>query len=486
MKTYVISLVFLIISITAFCQLSWQNTFYSGQLPDGSRVIQTQAENGNLVLLSKNEQSIESTPMLPADDGYGSHLLMLQEPAYPYIGFSYDSSDLKEVLPVYYNGLTMPATGDLTQLLSDPTGDANFTNTYLDITDSYGAFSETKLYFAIRNNGGGFPTGSGLTYFAYLIALVNPEADSTANTIVFGLMHTVSITGVITPGLYKIFGTGISDMTLIGQINTSIIPEDNMLILSCNISDLLADADFSSWFNPENPRIGFMALTNRISLTSGNQTADQTASCNLIPFPVQISQAEATIPILSDILAEEIPGGQFRVSLGYLSQEAYLPVTAQLTFDNGFTTDFDYTAFPDFAGTVHYEAHADMADIAGWNYATLMFSSDNQNYTSNVIYNTHSSDTTAGGYIHTAQPQIYPNPTNGMVKITFSDGKLPVSIDLYDVRGRRISSRPVQPTEKTMVINLADTDSAYISGGIGLIRFVYSDCTIVKKILFRH
>jgi hypothetical protein len=486
MKTYVISFVFLIISITAFCQLNWQNTSYSGHLPDGSRVIQTQAENGNLVLLYKSEQSIESTPMLPADDGYGNHLLMLQEPAYPYIGFSYDSTDLKEVLSVYYNGLTMPATGDLTQMLSDPTGDANFTNTNLDITNTYAAFSDTKLYFAIRNNGGGFPTGSGLTYFAYLIALVNPEADSTANTIVFGLMHTVSITGVITPGLYKIFGTGISDMTLIGQITTSIIPEDNILILSCNISDLLADADFSSWFNPENPRIGFMALTNRISLTSGNQTADQTASCNLIPFPVQISQAEATTPILSDILAEEIPGGQFRVSLGYLSQEAYLPVTAQLTFDNGFTTDFEYTAFPDFTGTVQYEALADMADIAGWSYATLMFSSDNQNYTSNVIYNTHSSDMTAESYIQTAQPQIYPNPTNGLVKITFSEGKLPVRIDVYDIRGRRISSRQMQPTEKTMVINLADTDSAYISGGIGLIRFVYSDCTIVRKILIRH
>lgn len=483
MKKCIVWILLFLSSALMWSQLNWQNTFFSGQLPDQTVQIRTQAAPGSTVqLLTKSTAVVQSAAMDPLNDGYDNHQLQITLPSYPYLGFRSETGSTIEILPVFHNSASTPAVNDLTPLFDDPVGDCAFTNTNLDIVKTSATFTNDKLHFAIRNAGGGFPVSSGFTFFAYMIALVDPETAAT-DTLVFALMHTVTISGIIGPGLYKLTGTGISDMTLIGPITTTTYAADNILVLSCNLSDLMADPDFSNWYDPNDPKLGFLAMTNRITLSIGTEVADESNACNLIPYPIQINQTPATLPVLSNIQTHTIDD-MLQISLSYQSQESYLPVTAQVLFDTGFTVDFEPTAFPDFINPVPYAAQANLSDIQDWTHAELRFSTDNISFTNEIIYPTALNDNT-----HSPVPpyiKLYPNPTTGRLYIDAGDGKNPVSITIYDIKGRKLDESVINSNIRDYTITYDLNAVNKRPDGIYLIRIEDSSRSITKKVMLKN
>ena len=483
MKKCIVWNLLLLSSTLLWSQLNWQKTFFSGQLPDQTVQIRTQAAPGSTVqLLTKGAAGVHTAAMNPLNDGYDNHQLQVPLPSYPYLGFRCETGSTTEILPVFHNSANTPSVNDLTPLFDDPVGDCAFTNTNLDIVKTSAAFTNDKLHFAIKNAGGGFPISSGFTFFAYMIALVDPATAAT-DTLVFALMHTVTITGIIGPGLYKLTGTGISDMTLIGPITTTTYAADNILLLSCNLSDLMADPDFSNWYNPNAPKLGFLAMTNRITLSIGTEVADESSACNLIPYPIQINQTPATLPVLSNIQTETTDDA-LQINLNYQSQESYLPVTTQVLFDTGFTVDFEPSAFPDFDNPVPYAAQVNLSDIQGWTHAELKFSPDNISFTNEIIYPTTLDDNTQSPVPPALR--LYPNPTNGCLYINLGVVKNPVSITIYDIKGRKLDESVINSNirDKTITYDLNAVDKR--PDGIYLIRIQDGSRSIIKKVMLMN
>jgi len=359
---------------------------------------------------------------------------------YPYIGFKSEDPTAR-INPVYWNATTTPPLDFFVEAVTDPVGDHLFTNNALDLLSMSVSLSDDKLHFALRNSSGAYPTSSGvLTYYAYMAVLVNPDADPGSNPIVYGLMYTVNISGVIEPGLYKITGTGLSDQTLIGQLTTSIV--NNTLMLSCNFSDLTADPDFSSWFDPANPRISAAAMASRITLTSGVQEADATSSfelfCKAQPLPTQNDNQ----PVLSAV----------RVDSGWVSDVFYIQGYVDYTdADNNFPRWASFSLdgaepqalhilspFPmSFdQGPVHHVTEMIPA-TPDWNEARFRFAHGDSYVEEVVINEVASSDPN----IPSAPLKLYsyPNPVSKSLSMEVSGAEL-YEISLFNLKGQRLLS----------------------------------------------
>jgi hypothetical protein len=467
LKTAIVMTFTILISCLS-AQLHWQNTFFSSPLADHTQYVRTQAEGDSLSLLLKTASGITMVDMLPLQDGYAGFQAQFDIPEHDYLGFRLEHAPAPDVLPVYHSSGNMPAWNELTPLSTDAAGDHNFNQTNLDIRAAYATFDDDKLYFAITNNGGGFPTGSGFTFYAYMATLVNPEADSTANTTVYGLMHTVNIAGIISPGLYKITGTGTDDLTLIGQITTQTDAAHNTLIMSCNLADLLSDADFSGWYNPNNPRLGFMALTNKITLTGGSQVADQSPVTNILPVPMLIRALPASLPNLSNVILSEADS-TMTVAVDYLSAEHYFPLTRQITFDNNLSFEFYPVGLPYYDQSLTYVANIPVQQIQGWTSALLSFSCNNADFSQLTIYPTPSADQTADSPAAPAL-MIFPNPARDILQVKLKSLTEQAEISIYDLRGKLCFHTKQQPQEQIVSLNLVALPAGKLSSGVYLMR----------------
>jgi len=142
----------------------------------------------------------------------------------------------------------------LADLGADSTGDTEGGGgNNLDINHLYGSYSDTKLYFRLDNNGGGFPTSGGLlTYYMYAVGILNPnQTDSTVYLLIYASNPLFS-TGVYAMDL------GDSSFSSIASATSSI--SGNSLSLSCNISDLVAQSGWPTW-PPEYGFIGAAPVT---------------------------------------------------------------------------------------------------------------------------------------------------------------------------------------------------------------------------------
>jgi len=215
----------------------------------------------------------------------------------------------------------------LADLGADPIGDPqNTTRTNLDITHFYAGYSETRLYFRFDNNGGGYPTSSGLfTYFVYSVGLVDPDAtDSVAYVLVYA-----NVPAIFNPGLYRL-NPADSSFSLIGSITYNI--SGNSLSLSCSISDLIAQPEWSDW-PPPSGFIGCMAVTATQTL-SGLETNDLSKAGVLAPKSnFLIFSAPNQAPLLSNSSLNHIGGGEIEALIQYTDADNHLPVVRSLIFD---------------------------------------------------------------------------------------------------------------------------------------------------------
>jgi hypothetical protein len=477
MKISLIVILIILGIIPLFSQLHWQNTYTSGLLTDSQRIVRTRAEQGSVELFTRSTSGIDSHNLLNISDGYNSYQTQIAEPISPYLGFR-SISEFNEIIPVFTDTGSTPVFNDYTPLLTDPIGDQAYTFTYLDLRSASATFDNNKLYFALKNNGGGFPTSSGFTYFSYMATLVNPLADSTANTIVYGLMYTVNITGIISPGLYKISGTGLSDMTLIGQISASVDNANNAILLSCNIADLLADSDFSSWYDVSNPKLGFMALTNKITLTSGIQVADLTSSCHIIPKAISINQSPAMLPQLSNLQIIDSNENQIYVTADYYSPDAFLPVTAEVQFSNGYVAYLNSLTTPDFESTVMYGCQIDYNQISGWDYATFRFSCDGIGFTESVFDNTSLvPEENAVSIVSDLEFDIFPNPSRGTFSIANQSLKGITKVEIFNAKGQSIVNK------NSLATDFNSIDLGSVASGVYLVKVIAGNQIKSKKLI---
>jgi len=324
----------------------------------------------------------------------------------------------------------IPSLGCLSPLNDDPEGDAVFEEDHLDIVTDFCSFSDDSLYFGIRNKGGGFPVTVGFTYYSYLMALLDPN-DTTGDPIIFTVIYTVDVTGIISPGLYKITAPGLANMTKIGDIGLYIHEDENTIILSCAVQDLMNDPDFS-WYDPQNPLFDAAAITQKITLIGGTQEADRTDGATIYPRHYQLVPAVNTLPVVSNPRISDGTGSP-ALLVDYQDADAHFPIVAHVLFDNDPTAITILPRSLDYSETVVYSANT--PDV--WNLAQFVFS---DNEADEVTLDFQNTDVASGPdsripRTHTLV-HLYPNPFNAtaLVNIDVANAQN-IVVSVLDVRG---------------------------------------------------
>ncbi len=212
----------------------------------------------------------------------------------------------------------------LADLGADPIGDAeNAAGNFLDITHCYASYSDTKLYFRLDNNGGGFPTSSGLTFFIYAVGILDPDAsDSVAYTLLYA-----NVPFLFSPGLYKL-DVADSSFTKIGDITTNI--SGNSLSMSCIIGDLAAQPGWSEW-PPPSGFIGAAPATATQTL-SGLTANDMGKAALYLPESNLADFLFNQAPTLSDPAVEISDSNVVSASVVFNDPDGHLAVVRTFHF----------------------------------------------------------------------------------------------------------------------------------------------------------
>lgn len=217
-------------------------------------------------------------------------------------------------------------------IANDPSGDLlQSENPDLDITASYLAASESRIYRSMQNLSGAYSLMQSLTsYNIYISALINPE--TLADSVAYAMIYTYNIPMVISPGLYKINIdlTSLPSYERIGDIQS--IVADNTLQMSCLMSDLINDPDFGAWPNSTNTLI-----TTDITLNVGIDLVNQVpefffgdyGAQGMIEYKNLVYEvAENTLPSLKIVAYDAVSGA---IELLYIDAEGDFPLQATHT-----------------------------------------------------------------------------------------------------------------------------------------------------------
>lgn len=352
----------------------------------------------------------------------------LRDPQHAYAGFKAGGAS-PLTIPIFFpdSGGT-PSHHRFIPLESDPLGDNALGLTHLDILQTRVAFSETRLFYTLKCDTSTYPVSSGLTFYSYMGILTDPDADPGSNPIVYGLMNTVNAPGVITPGLYKILGPATSDLVYLGPLEVSVDAASGVLILSCALADLTADADFSAWFDPAYPRLATQAMTSRITLTSGNQVSDTTAGTDLLLLPKQINFANAHAPVLSGFQSTWNQG-QLSVQVNYSDPDQNYAQYCLWSIDGASSQELYPVDFIGFDQPVTF-AGGPVPCSEDWQEVNFSFINGETIYEYSFPNpNVASSDEVAA--IQTLR--LWPNPARGLLHVS-KDSSAPLRI--YNLRGR--------------------------------------------------
>ncbi len=332
----------------------WQNIRFSGMTAAGQCYLRNEISVDNITtneILYHNGTSVVTTQQILQNEQTDTYQGMFPTPSQGRnLGLKLQAvGSHLNVVPLPYTGTGLPAFNQLTTVNTDPQ-DMALTN-YMDITREMFSFSGTKFYAAMQNRGGGFPTSInfGTTYFSYMCVIAPPGADpADPNVVVWAFNYMNVPLGGITPGLYKITGTGTDDLIRIGNIDSSIDATNNLLTMSCNIADLLADDDFAAWYNPVAPSFGFACLTSRTTVIPFETvTQDQTLGGKIHPVQLSYNPVGNQAPVLSNPVLHNSAGSVwFEVS--YTDAQGNFPLDASVSIPGGqsfqlFPQSFDHT-----------------------------------------------------------------------------------------------------------------------------------------------
>ena len=307
MMKYVIIFLMLVSALQAVTIGPWQNIRFSGRTASDQAFLRTELPYANITVnkLIYNSGSVMTENNLsmynPDTSTYQSAFPVSTERRYLGLRLKAGTSN-ENIIPVFHQVTPLPTLNQLTTVSNDPQGETSYQN--LDIVKDFFTFDDTKFYAAIQNRSGGFPTSAGLgtSYYAYMCVIAPPGADPNDPNVVVWAFNYMNVTlGGISPGLFKITGTGTSDLIRIGNISYNIDATNNLLVMSCNISDLLADADFAAWYNVAEPSFGFASITSRTTVFPFETiTHDQTAGGKIHPRKLFFDPSPNQAPVLTD------------------------------------------------------------------------------------------------------------------------------------------------------------------------------------------
>ncbi len=166
---------------------------------------------------------------------------------------------IRRINPGRYTGNSLPALNRLSRINGSPANTSLPAD--LDIVADYLALSDSRVYAGIQTRGGGFSTSGnlGTAYYSYMAVIANPASED----VVWALTYiNVPLAG-IRPGLYRVEGWGRNDLIRLGDIRYKLDKSTGSIVMSCELSDLLADPAFSAWYKRNNPSFGFASQTNR-------------------------------------------------------------------------------------------------------------------------------------------------------------------------------------------------------------------------------
>ncbi|MDD2228578.1 MAG: T9SS type A sorting domain-containing protein [Candidatus Cloacimonetes bacterium] len=452
---YVLLLIVALLCITtnAWTQPSYTKVYASGLYNSNQiDILYNSAHNESLIYQFNGELATQvMTPWYTLNDWQTCTITM---PANHNIGF-YSTTPELSLTPLFWEGNGTPPLSYFTPLTSDPLGDHLFTSAWLDITDTKVCMSQDRLYFAMRNNHTSFPVSSGLTYFAYMPIIVNPASSPEQNPIVFGLMYTVNVMGIISPGLYKITGTGLSDLVRIGNIESAVVGQS--LVLSCAKADLFADQDFMAWFTPNNPLIAVTTTTSKITITAGSLQADLTEGANMLLEQRTIPVDNSFPPVLSEPLYTFEPGEQatMTASIKYRDADGNFPRIASLSIDGGaeFPLVPDTGFFGNFVDGERFTS-ANLSLENTWSQISYRFS-DGDGF---VYYTLNSSGNEDNILAPATQFSLYPNPTTNKLQIKNLDSSIRELL-VYNIRGQKVLSLTVKPDQKQLSYDVSSLNT---------------------------
>ncbi len=427
-----------------FAQQPLSTVYYSVDETDLQLLFRSEANDQVLYHDGSQVSATGSTPYYDYPDWFRASL---PNPAHGYIGFRSEADGIR-LNPVFWDVYAGNDVSAFSLMTTDPTGDQNFSNVNLDLTALYVTFTADRIYFALQNSGGGFPVSSGFTNFSYMAIMVNPNADPNDNPPVYGLMYTLTLPGVISPGLYKITGTGFSDLQRIGDIVSSVDTANNTLYLSCARSALVSDADFMSWYDPDYPLVGSMAITSRITLTGGTQEADSTPAGNILFLPQEANRANLQQPALTNAVidfTDEPYGAAF--SIEYSDQDHNFPLYSKVYLDGIYHSELLPEGTLSFDTSQLYTGNIPaLPPLGEWSVIELRFSDDNQSFVSHYFHApvSYSVETLAPPVI-----QLYPNPSSSIINLIIPKKAKAQKIGLFNLRGQRVMSwMPGEPNQK--------------------------------------
>ncbi len=413
----------------------WNYLRHSALLPGQTMTFRVENPSGSGIqnfLLYEGASGVASTTMSYVLDGPMTVTATVPGPvgsARRY-GFRHTAPGGIDILPVCIATGVDPDPPDLTQLVTDPVGDEVFGYTNLDLTECRTSFSSSRIYASLTNAGGGFPVSSGLVFFGYMFAMADPELASPDT--VFAILYTLNQPGIITPGLYKITGTGFGDLEKIGEIQSEVFPSSNTLLISCSISDLTSDPDFMEWYDPSDPAVGVAAFTQRITLTGGAQLADQTQGGDCFLRQISVQPGVNTLPGISGFGISG-SGATARASIVYTDADGHCPVLSEIEFDGAETFQM-YPSTLVYSSPVTYQTEQGIDPLAtgDWDVAVISFSDNQTDIVELEVFNTG----IEGGVEDVVSLSVSPCPAWGSVGV---EAVVPAGVTgriaVYDVRG---------------------------------------------------
>ncbi len=418
----------------------WNSFRTSAPHPDNRVTVRVENPHGaglvNTVLYL--DGTVQETALSSVLDGPSTLAALAPGPVGQrrYYGFRLVQGSERDLLPVRSADGVAPVPDQLTQLATDPVGDEVFGRPHLDLVECRVSYSGTRLYAALRNNGGGFPVVQSLTFFGYLFGLSNPAEPDPA--VVWALLHTYSTPG---SGLYRVMGSGLNDLVKIGDITVQEFAGQNTLLLSCLLSDLLADPAFAAWYDLADPRVAVGAFTQRITITGGAQEADRITGGRLHLRALSRDPGPNTLPQLN-AFAISPPGAQAFAEIVYSDADAHCPVFAQLVLSG--PGGGNYPLYPqslNYGGPVVYRSQAGIPALVNgsWTGAEARFSDNTVDVVTATLTVTAAPDgeTALGAQLRLRGA---PNPFTGQTVFSFQmPAAGPARLAVHDVAGRTVA-----------------------------------------------
>jgi len=485
MRRLLLTLLVILIAVSAYGFDFWNDIRHTAPLPDDTVLVRMENPSGagqeNYVLYDDGAAVVEGLMSSEADGPSTLKAIVPGPVAAPrYYGFRYVNGADFDLMPVRIaNGLS-PTPDDLTHVATDPEGDDLYGLPNLDLVAYSISFSDTEIFASLTNAGGGFPVSQLLTFYGYLLAIADPSQPEPDP--VFGLMYTYEQAGIVSPGLYKILGTGLGDLVKLGEVSIQEYPASNTLMISCQLADLMADPDFMSWYDPSDPVLGIAAFTQRITLLGGAVEADRTpgGGCSLREF--SISPGANTLPNLANH-AFTGSGPTAAAQIDYTDADGNCPILSEIVFDGTETYDLRPQTL-DYTAPVTYVTDAGIPPLADdtWMTALFRFSDDLTNTVEQQVPETGIEDEP----VSRLALHVSPNPTTTSTRIALTlPAPGPAQIAVYDARGalvRTLAARELDARTTELMWDGRNDAGLPAASGVYFVRAATRSAVALSKV----